>query len=154
MNLLYTQFITFKRNRKDKRQQLRGEMAPIKQQMIEAYNQIRLEQENKVVPPSFGEITPQKQITQEHAGVNQNWCRIVLCTDPASDSFIPVTSGETCDYFSFDKPCSYTGECCNQCKNHEYFQLKEKYDALHAEHSYLSWRNQLKLLIRGKGFSL
>ena len=154
MNLLYTQFITFKRNRKARRQQLREEMIPIKRQMVDAYNQIRLEKENKVVQPNFGECAPNNQEIEEHAGVSQKWCRIVLCMDPASGSLIPVTSAETCDYFSFDKPCSYTGECCNQCKNRKYFKLKEKYDALQVEHSYLSWRNQLKLLIRGKGFSL
>ncbi len=154
MNLLYNQFVTFKKNRKAKRQELRAEMAKTKEQMNDAYNQIRLEKQNNLVQPTFGQVLSTTPQPEEHAGPNKAWCRIVLCMDPASGSLIPLTEAETCDYFSFSKPCSYADTCCNKCKNHTYFQLKEKYDALCAEHSFLSWRNQLKLLFRGKGFSL
>ena len=151
MNLLYTQFIRFKKARKYKRAKLRAEMAPLKEQMTVAYNQIRLEQ--KVTPVCTGfcvEPKPQSPV-KVHAGPNQDYCRIVQCYD---DSFIPVIPTETCDYFSFDTPCSYECDCCNQAKNRKYFELKAKYDQLCAKHTRLSWKNQLISLIRGKGFSL
>lgn len=151
MNLLYTQFIRFKKARKYRREKLRAAMVPIKKQMAEAYNQIRLEEEYKAAPFGFDGTEPKKITTEQHAGPNKDYCRIVQCYE---DSFIPVIPKETCDYFSFDKRCSYGAACCNQCKNKAYFDLKEKYDALHTKHTRLSWKNQIISLLHGKGFSL
>ena len=95
----------------------------LKKQRDEAYDKIRYE--NLTLPCN---------VNQKHAGPNQDFCRIVNC---APDSFIPVSSGETCSYFSFDAPCNYDCDCCNRASNIKYFQIKEQYDNARAAHKTL-----------------
>lgn len=136
MKILYTtELARFRQLRKYKRRKLREQMESLKQQMNKAYDAVRYEQW----------FTDSEDY---HAGVNQDYCRIVLCSPDG------MGNKDTCDYFSFDKPCSYECDCCNQDKNRKYFELKAKYDQLCAKHTRLSWKNQLISLIRGKGFSL
>lgn len=55
-------------------------------------------------------------------------------------SFIPVSAGETCPYFSFEVPCTYNCDCCNRAANIKYFEIKEQYDKARAAHKKLKAR--------------
>lgn len=98
----------------------------LKEQRDKAYDKIRYEN-----------LTLLCNVNQKHAGPNQDFCRIVDC---APDSFIPVSSGETCPYFSFEVPCTYNCDCCNRAANIKYFEIKEQYDKARAAYKKLKAR--------------
>lgn len=99
----------------------------LKEQRDEAYNKIRYE----------NLVQPGEENNTYTAGPNKDFCRIVNCVP---DSFIPVSAGETCPYFSFEVPCKYDCDCCNRAANIKYFEIKEQYDNARAAYKKLKAR--------------